>query len=130
MNTDPIADMLNRIKTAQAVSKPAVELPFSNLKYEIAKVMEKEGLLEKVIKKKKQSLRFLHLVLKYEEGAPIITEIHRISSPGQRIYSSAKDISKIKGGIGVLILSTSKGIMTGEEARKNAIGGEKICEIW
>ena len=130
MNTDPIADMLNRIRTAKAVSKPAIDVPFSKMKYEIASRLEKEGFVEKVLRKKKQDGRFLRILLKYEDGESAITEIRRISSPGQRIYTPKKDLSRTKGGAGVTIISTSKGVMTDKEAREKGVGGEVLCEVW
>lgn len=130
MNTDPIADMLNRIRTAKAVSKLAIDVPFSGIKYEIASCLEKEGFVEKVLRKKKQDVRFLRILLKYEDGESAITEIRRISSPGQRVYLPKKNLSKIKGGVGLSILSTSKGVMTDKEARIKGVGGEVLCEVW
>lgn len=131
MNTDPIADMLNRIRTAQAVTKETVDVPFSNLKYEIAECLEREGFVGKVIKKKKEKKKFFCLVLKYgEDGFPAISELKRVSSPGQRIYIKSKEIRKVKGGRGVAIISTPKGVMTNKKAREMDLGGELICEIW
>jgi len=130
MNTDPIADMLNRIRTAKAVSKPAVNIPYSGIKYEIARCLEREGFIEKVTRKKKQSLRFLRIFLKYEGGESVINDIKRVSSPGQRVYSSKKDLSAVKGGMGVSVISTSKGVMTDKEAKEKGVGGEILCEIW
>jgi small subunit ribosomal protein S8 len=131
MNTDPIADMLNRIKTAQAVSKETVDVPFSVLKYQIAECLEKEGFVGKVVKKKKEKRKFFCLVLNYEEdGTPRITDLKRVSSPGQRIYERSKDLRKIKGGRGISVVSTPKGVMSNKKARKMGLGGEVICEIW
>ncbi len=131
MNTDPIADMLNRIRTAQAVEKQAVDIPFSKLKYEIALCLEREGFVDKVEKKKKEKRRFFCVVLKYEEdGTPLISELKRTSSPGQRIYGKSKDLKKIKGGRGVSVISTPKGIMTNRKAREMNLGGEVLCEVW
>lgn len=131
MNTDPIADMLNRIKTAQAVNKETVDIPFSNLKYEIAECLEKEGFIGKAVKKKKEKRKFFCVVLKYEEdGAPRINDLKRVSSPGQRIYERSKDLRKVKGGRGVSVISTPKGVMSNKKAREMSLGGEVICEIW
>ncbi len=130
MYTDPIADLLNRIRTAQVAKKSEIELPFSCVKHEIAKCLEKEGFVEKVAKKKKQSFYVLRIDLKYEEGRPVITEAKRVSSPGQRIYKKGKEIKGVKGGLGILILSTSQGVMTHKEARRKNVGGEILCEIW
>src|SRR3989338_8170750 len=135
---DPISDMLNRIRNAQAVLKETVDFPFSNLKYEIAKVLEKSGLIGKVEKKKKKSEKgkkiqlnpFLEITLKYEDKKPFISGLKRVSKSGQRIYTPFKEIQKVRGGYGIAIISTSKGLMTDREARKNKIGGEVICKVW
>ena len=138
--TDPVTDMLNRIRNAQAVLKETVDIPISNLKYEIAKILEKKGFIEKVEKKRKKIKRFIEITLKYlSSGAlakdgqnkiPAISGLKRISKSGQRIYLKAKQIKKVKGGYRIAIISTSKGLMTNKEARKQKLGGEVICEIW
>jgi small subunit ribosomal protein S8 len=128
--TDPIADMLNRIKNAQAVNHPTVEMPFSNFKYEIAKILEKNGFVEKIEKKGRKARKTMEIVLKYRDKAPVISGIRRISKPGQRIYLSSGEIKKVKEGYGMAILSTSKGLMTDREAKKQKMGGEVLCEIW
>jgi len=127
---DPITDMLNRIRNAQAVGKATVEVPFSNLKYEIARILEREGFIEKTEKKGKKVKKFIEIVLKYENGIPAISGLKRISKPGQRIYLSYQKIKPVKGGYGIAIISTSKGLMTNKEARKNKLGGEVLCEVW
>ncbi len=131
MYTDPIADMLNRIRTAQAVSKKEVEIPFSSLKYAIAECLEREGFVGKVAKKTKEKKEVFCIALKYEEdGAPTITEIKRVSSPGQRIYKKKKDLKKVRGGRGTSIVSTPKGTITTGKARELGVGGEVLCEVW
>lgn len=130
MYTDPIADILNRIRTAQMNEKEVIEVPFSRVKHDIMRCMEEEGFIDKVAKKKKQSFYFLRVTLKYNDRKPVITEIKRISSPGQRIYRKKKELKGVKGGLGVFILSTPKGIMTHKEAKKRNLGGEVLCEIW
>lgn len=140
---DPITDMFNRIKNAQAVLKETVEFPFSNLKYEIANILEKNSFIKKVEKKGKKTKKIIELTLKYlpaealaKEGdgkTPAISGIKRISKPGQRIYLSHRQIKRVRGGYGIAIISTSKngeGLMTDKEARKQKVGGEVICEIW
>lgn len=127
---DPISDMLCAIRNAQAVKHPTVSIPFSNLKYEIAKILEKNGLVEKIVKIGRKTKRFIEITLKYEENLPVISGLKRISKPGQRIYLPAKKIKKVKGGYGIAIISTSKGLMTDKEAKKQKLGGEIICEIW
>ena len=128
--TDPITDMLNRIRNAQAVSHQTVDIPFSKLKAEIAKVLGEEKFLTKVDIKRKKKGKILKLSLKYDKEKGVISGLKRVSRPGQRTYSSFKDIRKIKKKSGIVILSTSKGLMTDKEARKQRLGGELICEIW
>lgn len=127
---DPISDMLSSIRNALAVRHAMVAIPFSNLKYNIAKIFEKEGFVDKVEKKGKRSKRLIEITLKYSENVPAISGLKRISKPGQRIYSDWKKIKRVKGGYGTAIVSTSKGLMTNKEARKNKLGGEIICEVW
>jgi small subunit ribosomal protein S8 len=129
--TDPIADMLNRIKNAQAVSHSTVEVPFSNFKYEIAKILEKHGFIEKVEKKGRKVKRVIVITLKYRDKTPAISGLKRVSKPGQRIYLDSSQIKRVKGGYGMAIISTSKGgLMIDKEARKQRLGGEVLCEIW
>ncbi|MCX6759295.1 MAG: 30S ribosomal protein S8 [Candidatus Nealsonbacteria bacterium] len=129
--TDPIADMLNRIKNAQAVSHPTVEVPFSNFKYEIAKILKKHGFIEKVEKKGRKVKRAIVITLKYRDKTPAISGLKRVSKPGQRIYLDSTQIKRVKGGYGMAIISTSKGgLMIDKEARKQRLGGEVLCEIW
>lgn len=128
---DPITNMLNTIKNAQVVSIPQIEVSFSNLKYEIAKILERKGLVAKVVKSGKGAAnKTLEIVLKYENKVPAITGLRRVSRPGQRIYAPAQKIKSVRGGYGFSIVSTSKGLMTGSEAKKQNLGGEIICEIW
>ncbi len=127
---DPITDMLNRIRNAQAVLHPQAEVPFSNLKFEIAKILEKKGFIEKVVKSGKKENKSLEITLKYENKLPVISGLKRVSKQGQRIYLPAKKVRKVKGGYGIVIISTSKGLMTGKEARRQKLGGEILCEVW
>ena len=137
---DPITDLLNRIRNAQAVSKEQVSVPFSNLKYEIAKILERRGFVKEVGKKGKAQRRVIEITLKYDErklaegearqGRPAISGLKRISKPGQRIYLSVKELKPVKSGYGITIISTSKGLMTDKEARRQRLGGEVLCEIW
>ncbi len=130
MYTDPIADMLSRVRNAQAVNKESVDIPYSEFKYAVAKCIEKEGFVEKVAKKKKDGKNYLSITLKYEKGKSVISEITRVSSPGQRTYAKGKDIKGVKGGRGVAIISTPKGVLTNRQARKMGVGGEVVCEVW
>lgn len=131
MNTDPIADMINRIKTAQAVSKKTIKVPFSSMKYEIAKILESKQWIGKVEKKGKKTGKVLEIELKYyENGEGYIVDINRVSTPGQRIYAPVSRIKKVRDGAGVSIISTSKGLMTNYEARKAGLGGEILIEVY
>ncbi len=133
--TDPISDMLNRIRNALMVLHPTVSIPFSKLKYEVAKILENEGLVKKVEKKGRKIKKVIEITLKYQKGEikkieSVISGLKRISKPGQRIYIRSKEIKRVRGGYGIAIISTPKGIMTSKEARKKKLGGEVICEIW
>lgn len=126
---DTIADMLTKIRNGLAVKKKTVSVPYSNIKYNLAKLLEKEGFIE-YTKKRGKKLKRVIIGLKYENGNPKIHEIKRISKPGRRIYLASKNIYFPKSGYGTLIISTSKGLLTSKEARKMKAGGEIICEIW
>ena len=128
--TDPITDMLNQIRNAKAVAKTEVVLPFSNLKNKIAEILSKEGFLGEVKKVAKGKNKMLRIVLKYDNGVSVVEGFKRVSKPGQRIYSKNHDIKKVKGGFGVSINSTPKGLMTGMQARKAKLGGEVLLEVW
>jgi len=129
--TDPIADMLTRIRNAQAVRKEDLVLPFSKIKYEILKLLVREGYIESVDKIEEKSYLELHVVLKYKEDKKAFIEhIKRISKPGQRIYVNKDKLPKVLNDFGLAILSTSQGIMTNKKARRVKVGGELLFEIW
>jgi len=136
--TDPIADMLTRIRNASATGKQEVVLPMSKMKYEIAKILKKEGLIldAEIIKsktKKNKSFTFdeLKILLKYKKsGRPSIANLKRISKPGLRIYANKDNLPKVLNNLGIAIISTSRGVMTNKEARRKKLGGEVICEIY
>lgn len=128
--TDPIADMINRIRNAQAVEKETVEIPFSQMKYAIAKILERKNLVKSVEFKGKKTKKVIEISLRYKDKRPVISGVKRISKPGQRAYASAQNMKKVRGGIGIAIISTSKGLMTDSEAKKENVGGEVLCEIW
>ncbi len=138
MNTDPISDMLTRIRNASAVKKYEVVLPMSKIKHEIAKILEKEGWIHKVevikpeIKKNQRSaFNELKLVLKYKKsGKPAITSLKRISRPGLRIYVGRDNLPRVLNNLGMAVISTPQGLMTNKEAVKKGVGGEVICEIY
>jgi len=127
---DTIADMLTQIRNAQAVSKAQVSVSYSNLKYEIAKILEKKGFIESVEKKGRKIKKLIEINLKYNNKLPAISGIKRISKPGQRIYLPAKKIKTSKNSYKTAIVSTSKGLMTDKEAKKQRLGGEVLFEIW
>lgn len=128
--TDPIADMLTRIRNAAAVKKPEVVLPFSKVKFSIARLLEAERYIKAVSETEIGRFKQINIKLKYDNGQPAISHLKRISKPGQKIYINSQEIPKILNGYGLAVLSTSKGIMTGKQARKENIGGELMCEIW
>jgi len=134
---DTVSDMLVAIKNAQAVKKPEVFIPFSKFKFEIAKILEKEGFIERVEKTKRKVKKgrskpkpFLKIILKYEDGLGKISEIKRVSKPGQRVYKGWRELKPVKSGLGIAILSTPRGIITNKKAKKLKVGGEVICELW
>lgn len=129
MLSDPIADMLTRIRNAQAVGKATVMMRSSKLKKAIASVLKEEGYIvnfECTEEVKSQMTIFL----KYYQGKAVIEEIKRISRPGLRIYKQANDIPRVKGGLGISVISTSKGVMTGKSAKAEGLGGEVLCEVY
>jgi len=128
--TDPITDMLNQIKNAEAVGKTEVLVPLSKLKNEIAMILLKEGFVGEIRKAVKGKIKVLKISLKYDEGMPAITGFKRVSKPGQRIYEGFSKIKKVHGGYGISVVSTSKGLMTNKDARRQKIGGEIICQVW
>ena len=127
---DPISDMLIRIKNAQAVSHQTVNVPFSKIKFNLAKVLEKEGLIETITTRGRKIKKVIEIKLKYEKGQPIFREIKRISKPGQRIYLKKCQVRAVRQGYGLAIISTSQGLMTNSQAKKKGLGGEILCEIW
>ena len=127
--TDPIADMLTRIRNAVAVRKAELVLPYSKIKLGIAKILKQEGFIEEV-EKITENFPALRLVLKYNDKEPAISHLKRISKPGLRVYVSREDIPYVLNNLGIAIISTSRGLMTNRQARRGKIGGEVLCEIW
>ena len=132
---DPIAEMITRIKNAQRAGKKEAEISASKLKLAIAKILEKEGFVGKVAKENINAKEIIKISLKYNDISrthkmPAITEIKRKSREGQRIYVKSNGIKSVKNKFGIAVISTSKGVMTGEEARRAGLGGEYICEVW
>ena len=128
--SDPIGDMIARVKNAQARNHKKVELPSSSFKSKIADILRNEGFIKdfKVIGEEKKPI--LSLELKYHSGSPVISNFERVSKPGRRIFSSADSLPKINNGLGIAIISTPKGVMTDLDARKQKIGGEIICKVF
>ncbi len=128
--TDPIADMLTRIRNAQRANHSKVQMPASNFKLAIAKILKKEGYVEDVIQYKKGFKVTLEIVLKKQEDRYAISEIHRVSKPGQRVYTGKNKIPKILNGYGLAVISTSKGLMTDVDAKSQGLGGEIVFKVW
>jgi small subunit ribosomal protein S8 len=129
--SDQIADMLTIIRNALAVKKPFAVVPFSKLKMELAKLLLKNGFIEKVDTEGRKVKKEIKIYLKYnEDRVPAISGLKRISKPGQRIYKKYKELRPVKFGYGIAVISTSKGLLTDKEARKQKLGGELICEVW
>jgi small subunit ribosomal protein S8 len=129
--TDPIADMFNRIKSAQRTRQETVDIPYSTIKEKIAGILASEGYVQKVELLKKMEKGFLRLTLKYSaDKKGLISALKRVSRPGKRIYKDAHSLPRVQAGFGTAIISTSRGIMTDTDARSKKIGGELICQIW
>ena len=131
MNTDPIADMLTRIRNANMVSHATVNVPASKLKVQLAKLLKEEGYIADYQVVEEGKFKVISITLKYEaNGKPVITKLERISKPGLRHYSKAKNLQKVLGGMGVAIVSTPKGLLTDRKARKENVGGEVLCYVY
>ena len=128
--SDPIGDMIARVKNAQARNHKKVDLPSSNFKSKIADILKNEGFIRdfKIAGEEKKPI--LSLELKYHSGNPVISNFERVSKPGRRIFSSADSLPKINNGLGIAIISTPKGVMTDIDARKQKVGGEIICKVF
>lgn len=127
--TDPVADMLTRIRNAQACGKTVVGIPSSKLKSAIAQVLKDEGYIEGFVVKPNDGKPEIEIALRYYAGHPVIERIERVSRPGLRVYRGAQDIPKVMNGLGVAIVSTSKGVMTDRKARATGVGGEVLCIV-
>tara|TARA_B100002051_G_scaffold248737_1_gene258872 strand:- start:291 stop:689 length:399 start_codon:yes stop_codon:yes gene_type:complete len=128
---DPIGDMLTRIRNGQMRTLNNIDVPYSNFRSKILEVLKKEGyIIDFKVSESKNKIKSIQVKLKYYDGQPVIREIRRISKPGRRVYSKATSIPKVLNGLGLAILSTSKGVMSDIEATKNNLGGEIICRIF
>ncbi len=129
--SDPISDMLTRIRNAIMASYDTVDIPCSNMKINITRVLKSEGFIKNYKIMNQKGHRVIRIFLKYDEnGEPVIDGLKRVSKPSRRVYAKSKDIPKVLGGYGINILSTSRGIMTDKEARRLGIGGEILCSVW
>src|SRR3978361_1315577 len=129
--TDPVADLLQRIRHGIQARHERVELPASNLKAEIARILKSEGFISNYKLDKEGIQGTLRLFLKYSpDGEPVIHGIERVSRPGRRVHRNKQEIPRVLGGLGLAILSTSKGVLAGHDALKNGVGGEVLCQVW
>jgi small subunit ribosomal protein S8 len=130
MMTDPVSDMLTRIRNALRIRAEKIDIPASRLKVEIARILKEEGFIKtyKILKDKRQGI--LRVVPRYVESESVLSGLKRISKPGRRIYVGSKEIPKVMGGVGIAILTTSKGIMSDKTSRREGVGGEVICHVW
>ena len=128
--SDPIGDMLARLKNSQMRNHKKIELPSSKFKAKIAEILKSEGYIIDYKVTSEENKSNLHISLKYSSGNPVISSIERISKPGRRIFSSAESLPKVNNGLGIAIISTPKGVMTDIDARKQKVGGEIICKVF
>ncbi|MGB8437694.1 MAG: 30S ribosomal protein S8 [Burkholderiales bacterium] len=129
MMTDPISDMLTRIRNAQACGKNTVSMPSSKLKAAIAQVLKDEGYIDQFAVRESGAKRDIEINLKYYAGQPVIEKLERVSRPGLRIYRGVEEIPKVLNGLGIAIVSTSRGVMTDRKARSQGVGGEVLCIV-
>jgi small subunit ribosomal protein S8 len=130
MLTDPIADMLTRIRNSVRIKSEKVDIPISKIKLEIAKILKEEGFIRayKILKDRKQGI--LRVIPKYMDSQSVISGLKRISKPGRRVYVGSDEIPRVMGGLGVAILTTSKGVLSDKSCRSQGVGGEIICYVW
>ena len=128
--SDPIGDMLARLKNSQKRNHKKIELPSSKFKAKIAEILKSEGYIIDYEVKSDQNKSNLYISLKYNSGNPVISSIERVSKPGRRVFSSAESLPKVNNGLGIAIISTPKGVMTDIDARKQKVGGEIICKVF
>lgn len=129
--TDPIADMLTRLRNGSMAKHATVEIPFSKVKLALAKILQDEGYVSGFDIAEQNNRKLLRLHMKYDsERRPVLNGLRRVSRPGLRVYAGMHDIPRVLGGIGTVVVSTNRGIMTGQEARKRHLGGELIAEVW
>ncbi|HSB13319.1 MAG TPA: 30S ribosomal protein S8 [Bryobacteraceae bacterium] len=131
MTSDPIADMLTRVRNALGARHTKVDVPASRLKVDIAKILKDEGYIANYKMAEEGARRLVRIYLKYTpENQPVISNIERVSRPGCRVYVGRKEIPRVLGGLGINILTTPRGVMTGRKAHKEGVGGEILCQVW
>lgn len=134
MMSDPIADMTTRIRNALMIKRATVEIPASKLKLEIARILKEEGFIENFVVVEQKPYNLINIELKYygarRERVPVITHIERVSKPGRRVYRKRTDLPRVRSGIGIAIVTTPKGVMTAQQARREHVGGEVLCYVW
>lgn len=131
MTSDPIADMLTRVRNAMLARHAKVDVPASKLKTEIARILKEEGYIANYKLTEEGAKKSIRIYLKYTPGnVPVIAQIERVSRPGCRVYVGSGDVPRVLGGLGINILTTAKGVMTGAAARKERVGGEVLCQVW
>ncbi len=131
MTSDPIADMLTRVRNAMQARHPKVDVPASRLKVEIARILKEEGYIINFKVAEEGVKKVIKIYLKYQtDNSPVITAIERVSRPGCRHYVGKGDIPRVQGGLGINILTTPQGVMTGKTAHKEGVGGELLCRVW
>ena len=129
--SDPVADMLTRIRNAQSARHPKVDVPASKLKMEIARILKEEGYITNFKMTEDGAKKSIRIYLKYTPGnQPVISRIERVSRPGCRVFVGSRDVPRVLGGLGINILTTPRGVMTGSAARKENVGGELLCQLW
>ena len=131
VTSDPITDLLNRLRNAMQAGHDRVEMPASRLKEDLLKVLADEGYIASYRRVEEKGRPLLRVGLKYDpDGEPVVTGLERVSRPGRRVYAPAKEIPEVLGGLGISIVSTSRGIVTGRKARESRLGGEILCNVW
>lgn len=134
MISDPVGDMLTRIRNALMIGRIVVEIPHSKLKIEIARILKDEGYIEDFTVGEEKPAPMIHVTLKYygsrRERRPVITHLERVSKPGRRVYSARQELPRVMSGMGIAIVTTPKGVMTAQQARRAGVGGEVLCYVW
>ncbi len=129
--SDPLGDMLTRIRNGQRANHPAVECPFSNVRKSVCDVLQAEGYIRGYsVEERAGNKKFLNIELKYDEGTPVIRELKRVSKPGRRVYSKIKDLEPFQNGLGIKVISTPRGVMPDYKARNENVGGEVLCQVY